>query len=83
MKQIEKYSPPPNPAKITDPRATSYVSEFGNVSWEVDALTPKVLHQIVKRNVEKLIDLDMFNEQIIKEEKDKETLRKYIKEKEQ
>jgi DNA topoisomerase VI subunit A len=77
MKQIKKYNPPPNPAKITDPRAKWYINEFGNVSWEVDALTPKVLHELVKKNVEELIDMDLFNDKIIQEEKDKETLREF------
>ena len=28
--QIKKFAPPPNPAKITDPRADKYIEEFGN-----------------------------------------------------
>ena len=77
MKQIKKYNPPPNPAKITDPRARNYIAEFGNVSWEVDALTPEVLHKLVKDNVEELIDMDLFNDKIIQEEKDKEKLQEF------
>jgi|TARA_R100000049_G_C1931598_1_gene75546 hypothetical protein len=77
MKQIKKYNPPPNPAKITDPRARNYIAEFGNVSWEVDALTPEVLHKLVQDNVEELIDMDLFNDKIIQEEKDKEKLQEF------
>lgn len=80
MEQIKKYNPPPNPAKITDPRAKWYISEFGETSWEVDALTPEVLHQLVKDNVEELIDMDMFNDKILDEEKDKEKLREFAEE---
>jgi hypothetical protein len=36
--QVKAYNPPPNPAKITDPRAKGYIEKFGPVSWEVDAL---------------------------------------------
>lgn len=79
MKQIKKYNPPPNPAKITDPRATKYVEEFGNTSWEVDALNPKVLHELVKKNVEKLIDIDLFNEILEQEKIDKEELETFRK----
>ena len=71
MKQIKKFNPPPNPAKITDPRAKWYIAEYGNVSWEVDALNPKELHKLVKDNVEKLINLDLFKLMIKKEEEDK------------
>ena len=76
MKQIKKYNPPPNPAKPKDPRSTGYIEKFGRVSWEVDALNPKILHQLVKDNVEELIDLTLFNKQIKKEEQDKEKLEK-------
>lgn len=81
MEQIEKYNPPPNPAKITDPRAKWYIQKYGNTSWEVDALNPKVLHQLVKDNVESLIDMDIFRERILQEEKDKKKLEKMKKDK--
>jgi len=73
--QIEKFSPPPNPAKITDPRAGWYIQKHGNYSWEVDALDPKVLHQLVRENVEELIDMDLFKSQLKQESQDKKTLR--------
>lgn len=79
MKQIEKYNPPTNPAKITDPRAKWYIQEYGNKSWEVDALNPKTLNQLVKHNIERLIDMDLFNKQLAKEIKDKKLLKSYIK----
>ena len=75
MKQIKKYNLPPDPAKITDPRAKWYISKYGNTSWEVDALNPKILHQLIKDNVEKLIDMDLFLKQIEQEKIDKEILR--------
>ena len=77
MGQIKKYNPPPNPAKITDPRAKGYITEHGNTSWEVDALNPKVLHQLVSDNVEEMIDMDLFNEKLNQESDDKEELRKF------
>jgi len=74
-KQIEKFSPPPNPAKITDPRAGWYIQKHGNSSWEVDALDPKVLHQLVRKNVEELIDMDLFKSRLKQESQDKKALR--------
>ena len=74
MEQINEFNPPENPAKITDPRAKWYISQHGNKSWEVDALNPKTLHKLVRENVEELIDMDLFNEQIEKEDSDKEKL---------
>ena len=74
MEQIKEYSPPPNPAKITDPRAKWYFEKYGKTSWEVDALNPKILHQLVKENVEGLINVNLFNSMIDKEKLDKEKL---------
>ncbi len=78
--QIELYKPPPNPAKVSDPRAGDYIANFGNTSWEVDALTPQVLHELVKKFVEERIDMDMYNDQIAQEEEDKEKLEKFVEE---
>ena len=74
---LRTSDPPPNPAKITDPRAKDYISEHGNTSWEVDALNPKILHQLVRINVEKLIDMDLFEDKIKQEGEDKLKLEKF------
>lgn len=75
--QIKQFNPPPNPAKITDPRAKWYIQRFGRVSWEVDALNPDVLHKLVRKNVESMIDMDKFKEMLDKETDDKEKLEKF------
>lgn len=80
MKQIEKYNPPPNPAKITDSRARWYISQHGQNSWELDALEPKALEGIMKTAVLKYLDLDKFNGMVDKEHEDKEQLEEMIKE---
>lgn len=49
--QVEEYSPPPNPAKLTDSRANGYIDRFGMESWELDALTPTVLSDLIERAV--------------------------------
>ena len=72
--QVKKYNPPSNPAKFSDPRAKDYIQKYGKVSWEVDALNPKILNKLVEDNVEELIDIDIFNEKIEQENKDKKTL---------
>jgi hypothetical protein len=74
--QIKQYNPPPNPAKMTDPRANWYVERFGRVSWEVDALEPSVLHSIIDENILSIIDIEKFNAVIEKENEDKAILKK-------
>lgn len=62
MDQVETYSPPENPAKITDSRFASYEAKFGDKSWELDALNPRVLNAMVKEHVLALADEDLFAE---------------------
>lgn len=61
MDQVDQYSPPPNPAKQTDPRAEAYIAEHGDISWELDALEPSVIERLINISVEELIDVDTFN----------------------
>lgn len=74
MEQINKYKLPPNPAKISDPRAVNYIKRYGNVSWEVDALDPPIIRQIVTENIEKRIDVKLFKEMCSLESKQRKEL---------
>lgn len=56
--QVEQYAPPPNPAKITDSRSRSYISEYGHESWELDALEPSVIAQLIEDAVSEVRDDD-------------------------
>jgi hypothetical protein len=56
MDQIEQYQPPPNFAKVTDSRFEDYRDQFGEESWELDALPPNVLDALVTAEVESHID---------------------------
>jgi len=61
MDQIEKYSPPPNPTKVTDSRAKAYMREFGDTSWELDALTPSVISDLISSEIKSFIDFEAWN----------------------
>ena len=45
--QVALYNPPPNPAKLTDSRIVDYLSRYGRESWELDALNPQTLDQLI------------------------------------
>lgn len=79
MSQIKKYKPPPNPAKISDPRAGWYINQFGNTSWELDALSPKVLEAVVRTALLRHLDVIQYNFMIDQEDKDKIKLKNIIK----
>ena len=49
--QIDLYSPPPNPTKVTDSRAAAYMAEHGNESWELDALDPTEMESLIERTI--------------------------------
>ena len=54
--QVEQYNPPPNPAKETDSRSGSYIEQYGGESWELDALEPTVIGDLIRNAVNALID---------------------------
>jgi len=62
MDQVEEYNPPPNPAKMSDSRVGNYIHNFGNSSWELDALKPEVLADLIETEIESLIDDDLYEE---------------------
>jgi len=75
MQQIKKYNPPPNPAKITDSRCKGYIEKYGNESWELDALEPKVITSLITKAVEEYIDEDLYREVCDLEEGEQKELR--------
>lgn len=75
MQQIRQYNPPPNPAKITDPRAKKYIQLYGNSSWEVDALPPEVLNTLIDQEILNYVDQEALDEVLGQEEALKTKLR--------
>jgi len=68
MDQVDAYGPPPNPAKITDSRCTAYMAAYGEESWELDALEPSVLSDLIRIAVEHLRDKNKWDEAVREEE---------------
>lgn len=60
MSQVEEYDPPPNPAKVTDSRASGYISRFGASSWELDALEPAVIAGLIENAILGIRDEDAW-----------------------
>jgi hypothetical protein len=63
MPQIRELNPPPNPAKVTDSRAKKYIAEHGTKSWELDALSPEMLVELIQDEISAELDIDQFNAQ--------------------
>lgn len=74
MEQIDFYNPPPNPAKITDSRCERYIAQYGNESWELDALEPKVITNLITQEVTAYRDEETFLQVCNRENREKREL---------
>ncbi|MEY9837403.1 hypothetical protein [Streptacidiphilus sp. EB103A] len=74
MPQVEQYNPPPNPAKLTDSRATGYISLFGRSSWELDALEPTMLDGLLETEIRSWRDDDQWERDLAAMEHERELL---------
>lgn len=78
--QVEQWQPPENPAKETDSRYEVYVHEFGESSWELDAVEPRTLADLVRNAVMELIDEDQWNDVLQREQNMREELETFADE---
>lgn len=58
--QVNYYKPPSNPAKETDSRHAGYEAKYGSKSWELDALEPAVLDDLVDTAITGIMDDDAW-----------------------
>lgn len=62
MDQVNEHNPPPNPTKITDSRAGEYLDNYGSECWELDALQPRMIDDLVSEEIQDLIDHDLWSQ---------------------
>ena len=74
INQVKKYNPPPNPTKMTDSRSRSYIKKFGKKSWELDALEPKIISELVDKNIKKHLDMAKYVDKEVDEENYREDI---------
>jgi hypothetical protein len=85
--QVDQFNPPPNPlkmkaGKLSDSRAASYVEmrkreEPGCdpfVSWELDALDPAYIRQLISNAVQHVRDPEVWGRSLAREVNDRERL---------
>jgi len=84
--QVQAFGPelPPNPAKLKDARLEQYrdyMAGLGygaserDVSWEVDALEPTYIREMIDREVRRIRQEDLWDEALEREVEDKRYLR--------
>lgn len=74
IEQVREHNPPPNPAKVTDPRAADYIDLHGPYSWEVDALPVDVLVSLIRNAFMEVIDMPKMDAIREQETRDRERL---------
>ena len=69
--QVQARDLIPNPTKITDPRASGYIDRYGDECWELDAIEPDELVEMVEGAVSaEVTDWDAWDE--IKDQDERE-----------
>ncbi len=76
--QIDKYQPPPNPAKVTDSRFKDYQRQHGDESWELDALEPQVIQDLIEAALLDVRDEAKWDEALALEAEHKMTLEEMV-----
>ena len=74
MNQVEEHNPPPNPAKLTDSRCQGYIAKYGDESWELDALEPRTITQLIQQNINELTSQNKRKKLIALQESQREKL---------
>lgn len=72
--QVQQWNPPENPAKTTDARYTAYARRYGESSWELDAVEPRTLADLVRDLVYERRDIDLWEEAVEREEEQRRAL---------
>lgn len=67
--QVQLWQPPENPAKTTDSRYKAYADKFGESSWELDAVEPAQLADLIRDIVMARRDEELWQEAVKQETK--------------
>lgn len=57
--QLKKFDLPFIDVNRNDPRAGSYLREFGTKAWELDAMPPDELQSLVEETIKEYVDFDL------------------------
>jgi len=78
MDQVEEYNCPSDPAKLSDTRADKYIDQYGELSWELDALEPRVIRDLIERTVAEYTDQDLMNDTLNQEVQYRDVLQNVV-----
>lgn len=79
MDQINELNPPSDPAKLSDSRGAKYIEQYGGRSWELDALSPTAMSEIITDAISEITDFEELEAAQALEAEHKETMKTAIK----
>jgi hypothetical protein len=76
--QAKEWNLPKNPdsVKVTDTRSKGYVKQFGDFTWEIEAIHPSKIQDLIKQSIINEIDAEVYNMQIDKETEERNELKR-------
>lgn len=74
MDQVLEHNPPPNPAKMEDSRFGDYLANYGEESWELDALDPETITALIEDEIGLIVDTEIWEQEETREEAEKANL---------
>lgn len=77
--QVEELNPPENPTKETDSRAQGYIELYGYSSWELDAVEPASLAEMIENAVLPFRDDGLWLDAVDREDEMRNQLAKLVK----
>ncbi len=78
--QVQLYAPPPNFAKEADTRYPAYVAQYGEECWELDALSPTVIADLIRTEIEAMIDAAKWRKRETAEQRNRALLDRSLEE---
>jgi hypothetical protein len=75
MDQVQQYNLPPNFVKETDTRTSGYRDRFGtDECWELDALDPTVIVELIRAELDELIEEPDWERALMHEKRERAQL---------
>ena len=75
MDQVRRFNPPPSFVKEGDTRTSGYRARFGtDECWELDALSPTVMADLIRTEIESLIEPNAWAKALAHESRGRELL---------
>ena len=78
--QVDHWELPENPAKMSDSRADAYVAEHGESSWELDAIPPSGLVELLEESITRLVDMKQWDADVDLQNRERDRLQDVVEE---